>query len=1578
MANLENNYDKEKKDKSVSKKVDDALHEAAHFAHDMVEHPVDTMEAVANKAKKKWWARALLTIFWVGFSLFVLFLIVINLNVTKQYLANKALGILNKDFHTGITTESIEINFFGDVTIKGLKAKDHKGLEFIKAKEFKANTDWIGLVKDAVSKTNHFGFDGLTLKDADIKIITYKGDSIANIIRYFDNFSSGKARDPKAPVFQLDSRVEIYNSKISVVNQNSEGEAGKWLDATNFNLKAPSFQLKGGDIQAQINQLTFVTERWGKKHFVETFSTNLDLNKDFLLLKETTINTDHSLLQGDIKFNLKDNSWAGFADNVKWEMELARGSQVSGYDISYFVTNWDNYATANISGKMDGTLNDFQLQNFVIGDRQVAINTDKINFKDLLKGNFNIKTDRLSTDFTYIDLKAMLPTFISDKMKNFADDFGRLKFTGAVEVTPEEVYVPAGDLVTGIGQAKINELYLNDYSTNLPKYRGHAIIQNLNTSVITKNPQVGLVSGDFNFDGESFDVNTMRIKTQSRVSRIDILNKELNNIVLDGFLDYKTYKGLITINDEQAKAKLNGFINFKTSRIEADVNTDIQYLNINYFSGEKGTQILKGKIDGKVAMSNLNDMNLDASVQQLELISGTQKYAIPTAKVKAYFEGGERIVFVDAPGTVKGKITGKFNLNDLQGMVQNGLEKVLITPSPRMHYRGQRFNLDFEIYQGLINYFLPDLNISGGSTIHGAYNGDTNNLQLDLMAPYVKYFIKREIEGPNDLYDELTGEPVATPSKTIVRDSAMIENILVNINTEDVDNQIFAKVGRLVYAQNVFKNVTLKGNNENNQLLHLGASFEYGTLEQEQDNQLKTYAINLNQSYDANGDYVFRFEPTSVKLNDIIWQIDTSSQLNHRIVYRKKTKDFLVENLRIYSDDSSLLLSNARFKSAEDYSAEGKVENFDLSKLFAMQETGNSLGIKGVANGEFSVKKVDKMLNPLVNLQVKDIYMQDRSLGNINLVIKDTGVANIYSVDGRVESAGIIGKNSLEVTGTVNNNTESPTLDIKADMDDFDLAFSNQFVKGVFSNIRGKANGILNITGPLNNIDYNGDIGLSDVGLKLDFTGVDYTFADNTINLYKGLAILNNIGVNDGRENSKGTISGAIRFETLASMEVNLIMRVDNLMLLNTTQSDFDLFWGRVYGEGDLYVSGPVSSLDISTPNMRSLYGSTFTFNSGSTSGVEEFKMLRFLKEDQSGEIVAETKKKSGVNMNIDLTAMIDKGTTVNVFVGESLGDITVRGNSNALRFRMTRQGNIYMDGKYQVDNGTFVSKFILERTFQIAKGSSMNWDGNAMTPDLNIIANYQRVVTNIGDYLNAGSLPPVDVLLTTNITGKLNNPQIEFNITAPELSGQLKDALASKLSEGDERVYQFGSVLLLNSFNVQSSGGVKIDAGQSAEASGYNILFRQLGSVLNTLSDKFKIDLSYAKSDEASNTSGVATSKVSYIVSSRVTLKGSLGIPISGSSNTNNNYLTGEGTVEYDYSKNNDGSRIIRVFSKPSNIGLVNGNSTGSAGENQAYGVGAVWTKNFDTLFKRKKKNKKTKNDSTEVKKDSIIIIKD
>jgi hypothetical protein len=104
--------------------------------------------------------------------------------------------------------------------------------------------------------------------------------------------------------------------------------------------------------------------------------------------------------------------------------------------------------------------------------------------------------------------------------------------------------------------------------------------------------------------------------------------------------------------------------------------------------------------------------------------------------------------------------------------------------------------------------------------------------------------------------------------------------------------------------------------------------------------------------------------------------------------------------------------------------------------------------------------------------------------------------------------------------------------------------------------------------------------------------------------------------------------------------------------------------------------------------------------------------------------------------MLIDFDVTIDKGSLVNVLVGDNVGDISVRGDARHLKFKMARSGNITMDGTYTVDNGTFVSKSILNRTFQIARNSSIQWSGSPMTPALDITANYTRTVTNAGEYL--------------------------------------------------------------------------------------------------------------------------------------------------------------------------------------------------------------------------------------------------
>ena len=469
---------------------------------------------------------------------------------------------------------------------------------------------------------------------------------------------------------------------------------------------------------------------------------------------------------------------------------------------------------------------------------------------------------------------------------------------------------------------------------------------------------------------------------------------------------------------------------------------------------------------------------------------------------------------------------------------------------------------------------------------------------------------------------------------------------------------------------------------------------------------------------------------------------------------------------------------------------------------------------------------------------------------------------------------------------------------------------------------------------------------------------MDYSFEDTKLPFSKGFVALNDIKIKDGRNVSDGSISGFIQFETLDTMGVNLIIRAENLMMLNSTQADNDLFWGKVQATGDLFISGPIMGLDISTPNMRALNNSSFTFNSSSTTKVDEYKMLRFLKRTTEGKIELAKKKKTSANMNIDFTVSADKGTLVNVLVGGSMGDISVRGDAKAIRFKMNRSGNISLNGNYIVDSGEFVSKMILEREFQIVKGSNLSWTGNPMTPQLNIKATYEKVVTNMGEYLGT-SLPSLNVQLITNITGTMNKPDLKFNIDIPDVSSQIRETLNTKISNEDEKVIQFGSILALGSFNVSNSGGFDVKAN-SLQSSGYGILLKQLSSILNTISKNIKIDLDYLAGDQTSNTSDRASSRMNVNISPRLKIIGNIGIPIlkTDASSISNNYLTTEGTIEYDFSKNIDGSLLVKGFSKPSNIGLIAGNT----GANQTSGIGVVYNTSFNNILRSKKDSTDTK----------------
>ena len=100
--------------------------------------------------------------------------------------------------------------------------------------------------------------------------------------------------------------------------------------------------------------------------------------------------------------------------------------------------------------------------------------------------------------------------------------------------------------------------------------------------------------------------------------------------------------------------------------------------------------------------------------------------------------------------------------------------------------------------------------------------------------------------------------------------------------------------------------------------------------------------------------------------------MDTSAELNHSIVYRKKQGDFLVSNLRLFSEESSILI-DGMFKGGKDFDTEIKLDNLQLAKVLAFLPGENSMDIRGIANGSAKIEMNKMIFNLLLILKLRQL-----------------------------------------------------------------------------------------------------------------------------------------------------------------------------------------------------------------------------------------------------------------------------------------------------------------------------------------------------------------------------------------------------------------------------------------------------------------------------------------------------------------------------------------------------------------------------------------------------------------------------
>ena len=415
-------------------------------------------------------------------------------------------------------------------------------------------------------------------------------------------------------------------------------------------------------------------------------------------------------------------------------------------------------------------------------------------------------------------------------------------------------------------------------------------------------------------------------------------------------------------------------------------------------------------------------------------------------------------------------------------------------------------------------------------------------------------------------------------------------------------------------------------------------------------------------------------------------------------------------------------------------------------------------------------------------------------------------------------------------------------------------------------------------------------------------------------------------------------------------MRMDTHLQFDRMKVLGITDRTGPIF-GDVYGTGRVDITGPFDALALNVDARTVKSGNLhIPLRSGGTKAtgnllvfkepyveVEEDPYEQMMRVNRTG------KKKTQSDLDIRVRVRATPAVTAYVDIGEN----TLQGLGNGLidlRIRTGKSDQFTINGDYTLTDGEF--KFsaldVVTRQLTIRDGSSIRFNGEVMDSDLNVTGMYTTkasISTLLSGMASAETTRrQVDCLI--DITGKLRNPQIKFDIDIPQLDPGTEGLVTSALNTEDKKMKQFLYLLIANSFLPNEESGIITTGGSNMLYSNMTgIMAGQLNSIFERLNIPLDLGLNYQQNASGQNLFDVALS--TQLFNNRVIVNGTIGNRrILG---TTTDEVAGD--LDIDIKLNQPGTFRLNLFSHSAD------QYTSFLDNSQRNGVGFAYQREFNNL---------------------------
>ncbi|MBR5255839.1 MAG: translocation/assembly module TamB domain-containing protein [Bacteroidales bacterium] len=1411
---------------------------------------------------------------WILAAIVILLLalvVAIQSPTVQTALARKAISVLSDKIDGDITVGRISVRPFDAVTLENVIVRDRTPYSdgafprqhtLLSVGHLSARFSIRGLLrKERISVSR------LRLEDGEFNLVIEPGPDgkdTNNLSRVF-RLKSDPDKEKKEFGDLLEAgRVELENFTFRMINHPAAAKMrakghppvpDNVIDWNNLevkvNARVSDILVKDGEIRANVGHLR-IADKTGLD--LQDVSGKVNVGHGKVLLDNLHIKDNDSDLH--LRYfrllGTLDDEYKDFVDRVRLEGEFVSPSVLSMQTVSHFAPNMDQMTfKADIAGKVEGTISDFNLRGLTFHEygsgvqARVDGSMRGLPFIETTDLDFQVKDFQFDLDGLATFIKEWAPdTKLDLKKMGRGTEFN---LDATVQGTLNRLAVN-GNLESNAGTADV-DLVLRDV---IDKKRDISIggtlkTKDLDAGRIAGIDALGPVTLTTAVDASLAKGNLhVRLDTL-KVDRLRAMGYDYTGIQASGRYANDAFDGRISCNDPNLNMLLQGKFDVSPKNRDAayQFHADVFYADLNALNIDKrGPSKVSFLADGNLVRTRDKDLLGDVNLRDVVLENAAGRYNIGDITARANeIDGTHKIRFESsfAEGDFSGQKPILAMVNDLKDLLVHK-ELPSLLEKPGTPWDGTPYEVDFKFFdtREVLAYALPGLYVEKNTSLNlkvdeeGHVDGNVTSGRLALGGKYLKDFKLNFNNRGDALHAALTGS---------------------DINLGGFD---------------------LRGNK-----LDLTADDDRFTLAYSFDNQedqLNKADLRFEGKLTRHPDGL---AVTANTLPSAIWYEGNRWDLNSdEVTYRNG--DIEVERFSITNGAQSLVLEGGLSPNRADTLAV-RMDRFDISLLNTLLMDGK-MDFKGQATGRANLVSPTKpSLSLLASISCDSTYVAGRPMGRLQLGSVWNEPEKRFDIRIRNLNEGV---RNFDIDGFYR--PKDKTIRADAVLNHLDMAYASPFLAGIFDRFGGGLDGKVSVDGTLDKLRIDSEgLKIVDGLLGIEFTQVLYHVVGPVALDTEGLHF-KEVSLTD-ESDGKGTVTGSLLFGGFKNMRLDTHVQFDRMKVLGITDRNAPIY-GDVFGTGRVDITGPFDAIALNI-DARTVKDGDLHIPLGAGTAKATGDLLVFTspfeeyEEDEYESMMGSTrnnKKKSSGNLDIRVRVRATPSVMAHIDIGEN----NLRGLGSGLidlRIRTGQNSLFNINGDYTLSQGNFrfSALDVVTRDFTIKEGSSIRFNGDVMDSDLNVTGLYSTkadistLVSTAASKDTGGSRREVDCLL--DITGKLRNPQIKFNIDIPELDPGTEGLVQSALNTEDKVMKQFLYLLIANSFLPNEESGIISTNGSNMLYSNMTgIMAGQLNSIFQRLNIPLDLGLNYQQNSAGQNLFDVALS--TQLFNNRVVVNGTIG----------------------------------------------------------------------------------------------------